>query len=137
LRVEPWYTTELFQLSISIARHNTRVRALANSHLSHLSHPPVATSSRRDVISLLVRHIARARHATLSRGLVAIVYEDAEVVLLGVVREPSRGRSALRAIGARGSDSRVRDRAALDAGSDHVGVSDDGRQDSGRVYSET
>ena len=52
-----------FQLSISIARHNTRVRALANSHLSH---PPVATSSRRDVISLLVRHIARARHTTLS-----------------------------------------------------------------------
>ena len=57
-----------FQLSISIARHNTRVRALANSHLSHLSHPPVATSSRRDVISLLVRHIARARHATLSNN---------------------------------------------------------------------
>ena len=65
---------------------------------------------------MLVRHIARARHATLSRGIVAIVDEDEEVVLLGVgvVREPGRGRSALRVIGARGGDRRVRDRAALD-----------------------
>ena len=47
------------------------------------------SSSRLDIISsrrhLVARHAARARHATFSLGLVAIVHEYEEVVFLGLV----------------------------------------------------
>ena len=63
------YSAELFRY-----RSLSTILAFAHSFaLSSLSHHHVATSSRRDFISLLARHITRARHATLSRGLVAIV----------------------------------------------------------------
>ena len=52
------------QNSFDIDRSHKRSR---NRWLSHLSHPRVATSSRRVVISFLARHIASARAYTLTR----------------------------------------------------------------------